>query len=235
MPSVTHKRQVSVACDDGRMATRTDPAVASRAHARRLARGIGEQLRIARTSAGLSQQHTGLAAAMSHAQWGRIERGAVGGLSFDQVARAASAVGLRLVARLVPDGDPVRDAAHLALLDRLRRVLPATVRWDTEVPLPIPGDRRAWDALLRTPGRRAGCEAETRLDDVQALERRLALKLRDGEVDVLILAVADTAANRHVLRAHRADLRALLPLDGREVLRALRGGSLPARNGLVVL
>ena len=73
--------------------------------------------------------------------------------------------------RLYPDGDPVRDAAQLGLLERFRRRLPAGARWETEVPLPIQGDRRAWDALVGLRGRRAGCEAETRLTDLQALER----------------------------------------------------------------
>jgi hypothetical protein len=137
--------------------------------------------------------------------------------------------------RTYPDGDPVRDAGQLALLERFRQRLPGEGLWQTEVPLPIPGDRRAWDALLVFRGRRAGCEAETRLTDIQALERRLALKFRDGDVDVLILLVADTAANRRVMKMHREALRSLLPLDGWQVLRALRAGGLPDTNGLVLL
>jgi hypothetical protein len=156
-------------------------------------------------------------------------------LSIDQASRAAAVVGLKVSVKLYPDGDPLRDAAQLGLLERLRVRLPADARWGTEVPFPIPGDRRAWDALIRLGGRRAGCEAETRLLDLQALERRLALKLRDGEVDVLLLLVSDTVANRRVLYAHREDLRPLLPLDGRRVLASLRAGYLPDQNGLVVL
>jgi transcriptional regulator with XRE-family HTH domain len=196
---------------------------------------VGEEIRLARIAAGLSQSAAGGAAGMSHAQLGRIERGVLRDLTFDQAARAAAAVGLRLTVRTWPDGDPVRDAGQLALLARLRECLPLTAGWRTEVPLPLPGDRRAWDAVLALAGRRAGCEAETSLRDVQALERRLALKLRDGEVDVLILVVADTAANRAVLHLHREELRALLPLDGRHVLASLRDGRLPEANGLIVL
>ena len=96
------------------------------------------------------------------------------------------------------------------------------------MPLPIPGDRRAWDACLVLGGRRAGCEAETRLTDVQAMERRLALKMRDGEVDLLLLLVSDTATNRHMLALNREALRTLLPLDGRNVLTSLGSGRLPA-------
>ncbi len=172
---------------------------------------------------------------MSHAQWGRIERGALSSLSIEQASRAAAVVGLRLSVKLYPVGDPLRDAAQRGLLERFRRHVPDGAQWGTEVPLPIPGDQRAWDALIGLHGRRAGCEAETRLLDLQALERRLALKLRDGDVDVLILLVSDTHANRRMLEAHREDLRVLLPLDGRQILAGLHAGHLPAENGLIVL
>jgi hypothetical protein len=172
---------------------------------------------------------------MSHAQFGRIERAELEDLTFDQACRAGLAVGLRLGSRYYPDGDPVRDRAQLTLLERFRRRLPPDARWWTEVALPIPGDRRAWDGLLQLDGRRAGCEAETKVTDVQALERRLALKLRDGDVNVLIVLVSDTRWNRGVLAVHREALRALLPLDGRDLLRALAEGRLPEENGLIVL
>ena len=101
--------------------------------------------------------------------------------------------------------------------------------------MPIAGDRRAWDAVVGLGGRRAGCEAETRLDDVQSTQRRLALKLRDGAVDVVILVVADTAHNRAVLRAHREELRPMFPLEGRHVFAALADGRLPSSSAIVVL
>jgi hypothetical protein len=217
------------------MVPRRSHAEIGLARARELQRRVGEELRIARTSAGLSQEAAGSSAAMSHAQWGRIERASLIDVAFGQASRAATAVGLRLDVRCYPDGDPVRDAGQLALLERFRRRLPPGTRWDTEVPLPIPGDRRAWDALVGLRGRRAGCQGETKLGDLQALERRLRLKLRDGAVDVLIVIVADTVSNRRILEAHRDVLRSLLPLDGRQVLASLRVGELPDRNGLVVL
>ena len=172
---------------------------------------------------------------MSRSQLGRVERGELVRLTFEQACRAAAAVGLDLSVRTFPDGDPVRDAGQLRLLERFRSLLPVGATWRTEVPLPIPGDRRAWDATLQLLGRKAGCEAETKALDIQALERRLALKLRDGEVDVLIVIVADTPANRRTLAMHREELRALLPLDTREILGSLRRGRVPGASGLVVL
>ena len=106
---------------------------------------------------------------MSHAQFGRIERGVLTNLTLDQTCRAAAVVGLRITLRTWPDGDPVRDAGQLALLGRFRGHLPPGASWRTEVPLPVPGDRRAWDAVIGLAGRRAGCEAETSIRDIQAL------------------------------------------------------------------
>ena len=120
--------------------------------------------------------------------------------SLVQATAAAAVVGLQLSVRAYPDGDPIRDAGQSALLDRFRARLPPTAGWATEVPMPIPGDRRAWDARVVIDGRRAGCEAEMQLLDLQALERRpRPSQLRDRDVDILLLVVADTVRNRHVL------------------------------------
>ena len=116
-----------------------------------------------------------------------------------------------------------------------RQRLPHEASWRTEVPIPIPGDRRAWDGVAGLRGRRAGSELETRLHDVQALERRLTLKQRDGDVDIVLLVVADTSANRRFLNRHREQLRGLLPLDSRQVLDAFRRGELPERGGIVIV
>jgi hypothetical protein len=150
------------------------------------------------------------------------------------LAAMAAAVGLELRVRAFPAGDPIRDAAQQRLLERFRPRLHRSLPWSTEVPLPIAGDLRAWDALIRGPGWRVGVEAETVLDDVQALERRLALKRRDGDVDHVILLVADTRRNRQALAsapAAFADLR----LRTRELLAALRDGRDPGESGIVIL
>jgi len=61
-------------------------------------------------------------------------------------------------------------------------------------------------------------EAEVRLTDIQALDRRIALKRRDGDIDVVILLIGDTKVNRAVIAAHRSALRPAFPLDARGVL-----------------
>src|SRR5207237_5268388 len=106
--------------------------------------------------------------------------------------RLATIVGLDASFRLFPGGDPMRDAGHAQLLERLRARIHPTLRWSIEVPLPILGDRRAWDALIGGNGWREGVEAETGLRDGQALSRRLELKRRDGAVDGIILLAPAT-------------------------------------------
>lgn len=83
-------------------------------------------------------------------------------------------------------------------------------------------------------GLRIAIEAETRLGDIRALDRRYQLKLRDGDVDRLILLVGDTARNREMLDSYREALRSTFPLDGRTILRAFRAGKAPEANGVLV-
>jgi hypothetical protein len=127
------------------------------------------------------------------------------------------------------------DEAQLALIERLRAALPPGTRLPTEVPLPGHGDLRAWDALLTVGPVQIGIEAETRLRDAQALERRCALKMRDGRIDLLILLVSDTAHNRAFLDMYREALRVRFPLDGRQLLPELRAGRAPSASGILVL
>ncbi len=102
------------------------------------------------------------------------------------------------------------------------------------MPLPIPGDMRAWDALIKGDRWLLGVEAETVIDDIQALERRLSLKVRDGQVDGVILLVADTPRNRRALMGAREAL-ADLPHRTRAILGPLRSGKYPGASGIVII
>jgi hypothetical protein len=99
-------------------------------------------------------------------------------------------------------------------------------------------DLRAWDADIRgsQPQEwRCRVDAETRVADAQALERRLTLKARDDPDGHLILLLADTRANRRAVGWLREGLRDLLPLDSRQLLRALARGVDPGGSGIVML
>jgi hypothetical protein len=217
------------------MATRERRLDRGKDQAARTIRTAGAEVRLTRRGAGVSIRVAAASVGMSQSMFGRIERAQMPNVTVAQVSLACSAVGLKFVGRAYPDADPVRDAGHARLLKRFRDRLPGGVEWRTEVPLPIPGDRRAWDAVCQFGDRTIAVEAEMRLDDLQALQRRIALKRRDGDIDTVILLIADTHGNRRHLADHRAVLRASLPLEGRAVLSALRAARAPAASGIVLL
>jgi transcriptional regulator with XRE-family HTH domain len=207
--------------------------------AKRTARDIlvrcGQEIRQARLAHDLSQGDAGRAIGMSASAWSRLERGTARTLPVVDLARALAAVGLDVHVRAYPGGRPVRDQAHLDLLERLRRRLGDGVGWRTEVPLPNPGDRRAWDAMIRVAQVRVGVEAETRGRDAQELQRRLSLKRRDGGADHLILLLADTRHNRGFLRAAGEGLRADFPVPGEVALERLAAGGDPGGSAIILL
>ena len=187
--------------------------------------------------AGLSQREVAQTIGVSHSKVGRFERSG-DERSLEFVGALCAVVGLDLAIRSYPAGDPIRDRAQLALLERLRGRLHPSLRWRAEVPLPLPGALRAWDADVRGHQQkqwRARIEAETRRADGQALARRLALKLRDDPGGHLILLVSDTRANRVALRSIGVGLRDSLPLNTRQLLTALAAGRDPRGSGIVIL
>jgi transcriptional regulator with XRE-family HTH domain len=194
---------------------------------------VRAELNRARQGAGLSRETVGRSCGMSRTIIERIEAGSRP-TTVREFAAFGAVVGMDVRLRAYVGGDPIRDAGQQRLLGRLRPRLHVSLRWSTEVPLPIEGDLRAWDALIQGPGWRVGVEAETVLDDIQALERRLALKRRDGAVDHVILVVADTKRNRRAF-ASAATAFGDLPLRTREILAGLRDGRDPGQGGIVIL
>ena len=167
---------------------------------------IGSEVRAARRAAGLTQTVVADASGMSRAEISRIERGVAPWLNILEAAELCAIVGLDLWLRAYPGADPLRDAGHVALLRRFLESVGGGLRVRFEVPLDRPGDPRSWDATISDHRDTVGVEAETRISDAQALERRLALKRRDGRIDRVILVIADTRANRAAPRSMRPTL-----------------------------
>ena len=182
----------------------------------------------------MSQAAVGSAARMSYSEVSRIERGRLPGVSVEQFCRLFAVVGMDFSARSYPFGLPLRDAAQVALLARFEAILHPSLRLRREVPLPGDSDMRAWDGVIYGAGATIAVEAETRLRDVQALLRRIALKKRDGDVTRLILLVADTRTNRRIVRETEA-LFGEFPIGSRSMLAALRSGTDPGGSGIVIL
>ena len=201
---------------------------------------VGREFFNARTQAGLSQEVVAAAAGLSRSQVGRIERGEVPEISILVVARIAAVLGLDTSLRFYPVADAVRDASQVELLERLHGRAHRSLQWSTEVPVAGPGDLRAWDAVVSgfatgDPGRRCGVEAETRPNDAQALDRKLALKIRDGRMAVVVLVLGNTRHNRAFLRGAGRVLRGRFPGDGRRALELLAAGVIPELNSIILL
>jgi transcriptional regulator with XRE-family HTH domain len=194
-------------------------------------RRVLDEIRRSRISAGLSHAQVGQICHLSRSAVARPESG-VRNPTLVELATIATVVGLDIRLRVYPAGDPIRDAGHARLLELLRHELAPGLRGRTEVPLPIEGDLRAWDAVISGAGWRLMVEAETVVDDVQALERRLARKLRDGGVDHCLLLVADTPRNRGAVAAAPAAFPAW-PLWTRGILAELRSARRPAAGAIV--
>lgn len=218
------------------MTVRDRRVIRAAALSRSMAAHARKEISQARIAAGVSRADIGRAVGMSASQVDRFERGTLDDVRLGQLCRLAVAVGLSPTLRFFPDGDPVRDAGHLRLFERLRSRLPATARLRSEVPLQGRTDLRAWDAVLDGHGCSDAFEIETRLADVQATERRVMLKSRDDAfVAHTFLVIGDTRANRSALAIGREPLRGNFPLDTRAVLAAFGSGRCPGSNGLIVL
>jgi transcriptional regulator with XRE-family HTH domain len=187
-----------------------------------------------RRSSGMSLREVGRRVGVGHDRVARAERGDPNALTIELTTRIAAVLGLELSVSLHPDGDPVRDKAHLALLERFRLRLRPEVPWRTEVPIPIEGDRRSADAVLDAGGSDVLVEAETHLADIQLLERGIGGKQRDLGIGRVILLVADTRHNRAVI-ARVPERQRRFPIGTRACLMALAQGRDPGGDALVVL
>lgn len=146
----------------------------------------------------------------------------------------ASVLGGELNLSVHPLGPPVRDKGHVALLARFAARLAPSIRLRTEVPMPLSGDPRSADGVAVGRNVDAIVEAETRLDDVQAVTRRLRAKQRDLGTTRAILLVADSRHNRAVVR-DVATLRDEFPIPPRACLLALRRDVDPGGDCLLLM
>ena len=217
------------------MSNRPRPVEQAGIAGRRLQAELGTELRDARLARGIRQIDVARAAAVSRATISRVERGRLGGLAIADLARHAAAVGLRLHARFYPAAGGLRDTAQLDLLRRLRARIGDRFTWQLEAPLPIPGDQRAFDALLTRGDTAIAIEAITRLRDAQAQLRAATTKQRDGQATRLLMLIKASHANRAALATAADVLATTFPLATRTTLAALAAGDDPGENGIVLL
>lgn len=198
---------------------------------------LGNELRDARLSYGLSQQALAAAVRMPASKISRVERAALPSLSVRDAALIATAVGLDLSVKTYPGGAPIRDSAHAHHLQRLLHHISRPLRYRTEVPLPARDgfpDLRSWDATITDQTEEMGVEVEMKLHDAQAQTRRIHLKWRDGGVTRLLVVVADTKGNRRVITEFEQYFAQLPRLRTSRVLSSLAAGHLPP-TGMILL
>jgi transcriptional regulator with XRE-family HTH domain len=196
---------------------------------------LGGELREARLARGLTQAQVGAAIGTSGAQVSRIEHGTVATVRAKALIQHGAAVGLRLWVKAYPVGGGLRDAGQAAYVARFVERVARSWRVQLEAPMPVPGDPRAVDVLLRAGEVTIAVEVITRLRDLQAQLRAASEKARDVGAARLVLVVAASHANRRALAQARPTLLASFDLDARGVLAALQAGRDPGRDAVILL
>jgi transcriptional regulator with XRE-family HTH domain len=220
------------------MATRERPIDRGRrlATADRIA--VGREIRVGRQAVGKSLEDVSRTSHVSSTQVSLIERGEHRFVTVERLATLGATVGLDVRIRAYPGPDPSLDSGQVAALNRLHGRLHPRLGFRTEVPLPIPGDQRAWDAMISNLVGAASelpVDVDTRMLDIQAQVRRVMLKLRDTGLEGVLFVLADTRRNREALAASGAALLADFSVSPRRALRALADGRHPGGSALVLL
>jgi transcriptional regulator with XRE-family HTH domain len=220
------------------MATRERPIDRGRRIAAADRMAVGREIRVSRQVVGKSLEEVSRASRVSSSQVSLIERGEHRSVTVERLAVLGATVGLDVRIRAYPGPDPSLDAGQVAALNRLRYRLHPRLAFRTEVPLPISGDQRAWDAMiskLTGVAFELPVDVDTRMLDIQAQVRRVMLKLRDSGLGAVLFVLADTRRNRAALGASGAALSADFPVPARRALKALAEGQHPEGSALVLL
>lgn len=196
---------------------------------------VGREIRLARIRGGVIQRRVGARVGRSASRISRVERGRVPRVSLVELASIAAAVGLKLYVNAYPAGRRPLDAPQLALLESFNGRLHHSWERKLEAVVPIEGDLRAVDELLRNESCTCAVEAITRFIDGQAQIRAARAKQRDINADRLILLVKATHANRRLLRDAGPVLADAFPVRTRKALEALAGGEDPGGDCLILL
>jgi hypothetical protein len=188
----------------------------------------------ARLGDAISQQQVARSIARSDAWVSWTESGRNDGLSVIDLSQMLACVGLDLSVRCYPAGGGLRDRAQLEIIRRFVSMVAPPWRWNAEVPIPLRGDLRAWDGVLRGVCS-IGVDVESRIRDLQTVDRRVMLKLRDSDVDRAIIVVPATRSNRTALRLIAPNVSDNYPVASSRAVAALRAGQDPGGNSIILL
>jgi transcriptional regulator with XRE-family HTH domain len=220
------------------MATRESKLQRGRRRGRDLMARMLNELRLRRSTLSVSQAQMAQELGVSQAQLWRIEAGQIGDLTVVRLAEMASVLGLEPSITLHDVDDPIHDKGQQPLARRFEALLAPVWSVTSEALLPMPGDRRAWDKLLRLRGPEpclVGADLETRIRDIQALVRRTRLRERDGGVDHILIVLSASATNRRLVDDLRDALGPEYATPPRRILAALRAGRPLPGSGVLLI
>jgi hypothetical protein len=221
------------------VATRETRFQRGRRHGLALVRRTIRELRDARVLAGISHDQMGKELGGSGSAYGRFETFQLDDVGLVRLAEIASLLGYEVSLGLHPIGEPIRDKGQRACASRFDALLSDRWRVTDEALLPGPGQQRAWDKLLRlidsSPPYLVGTDIESRVHDIQAIVRRTRARERDGNVDHILIVLADTAHNRRVFDELVRSLGDACTTPSRDIVTALRAGTPLPGSGVVLV
>jgi transcriptional regulator with XRE-family HTH domain len=216
---------------------RAKPVDLARQRVRELLTYFGRELRIARVTAGLTQEQVARRAGLTQEYVSAVERAAAAP-AWEAACRLATAVGTDLSLRLFPTGSvSLRDSGQLALAEVL--VSEADRSWRARMEVSV-GNGRAHDLVLDRPEEVAAIEIERLFADMQGQTRqgqikRDALAQHESRPVRLIIAVPDTRAMRQLVREHADYLHRIFPVASRAIWRAIRQGTPIGGDGILFI
>jgi transcriptional regulator with XRE-family HTH domain len=208
-------------------------AIYSGDHRLRLtARRFGEESRLLRSRAGVSQASIARAIGVDRSTICRLEAGD-SSVSNEVRARMAAVLGAELSLGLFPAGSPlIHDAAHARLVEAVLRLRHPTWRARVEVPIPN-GGRRSSDIWLERAGEVVLVEVESHLHVLEAIiregaEKRALVERAGGDRRIYVaLVLPPTRHHRAVVAEHPDTIKTAYPSPPAEIRRALATESLP--------
>lgn len=216
---------------------RPKPIDIGRQRARELVHRLAAEVRLARTSSGLTQLRLAELAGLSQQYVSAVERGAVVP-SIGRASRIAAACGHELGIRLFPTAGPsLWDSGQLQLIELIVRRAAPTLHAQLEVPIAA-GDPRAADLVLEGPDEVLHVEAERGLVDLQAQTRRAqakrdVLSARYERPVRLVIAVSDTRRARRLARDHASLIGRTFGVSSRRVWGAIGSGTPVGGDGFL--
>lgn len=224
------------------MATKETRLIRGRRRGATLNARILRELLDARVLLGISQRTLAQELGCSQANLWRMEANK-SEVTITRLSEMASLLGLELSMGLHELGDPLRDKGQQVVGKRFEGLLSTNWFVTSEALLPMPGDLRSWDKLLRLrPTKDAaaarhlvGVDLESRIRDIQALVRRTRLRERDGGVDRILMVCSDSATNRRLVAQLREALGPEYATTPRAILRALRDGTELPGSGVILV